>query len=139
MPSPPPAAPALPDRPGTRTWMPETGALVVRWHKRQFACRERSCPRTAFTESIAELPPYARITGRTRRAAGASIGSGRSVRAVCGELPMRWPTAHAAFVKTVVAWLDERREDWKARVRFVAIDPCATYRSAVEHALGAHG
>jgi transposase len=32
---------------------------VVRWHKRQFACRERSCPRTAFPESIAELPPYA--------------------------------------------------------------------------------
>ena len=172
---------------------------MVRWHKRQFACRERLCKRKAFTESIAELPPYARITGRTRRAAGASIGSGRSVRAVCGGLPMSWPTAHAAFVdhakrllteptapevlgidetqrgrprwsknedgswsrlerfetslvdlsgsggllgqtagrtsKTVVAWLDERGEDWKARVRLVAIDPCAAYRSAVEHAL----
>jgi zinc-finger of transposase IS204/IS1001/IS1096/IS1165/Helix-turn-helix domain of transposase family ISL3 len=72
--------------------------LAVCWHKQQFACRERSCPRTAFTEWIAELPPYARITGRTRRAAGASIGTGRSVRAVCAELPMSWPTAHAAFV-----------------------------------------
>jgi transposase len=37
--------------------------------------------------------------------------------------------------KSVVAWLDERGEDWKARVGFVAIDPCAAYRSAVEHAL----
>jgi hypothetical protein len=164
--------------------------LVVRWHKRQCACRERSCLRTAFTESIAELPPYARITGRT---AEASIGTGRSVRAVCAELPMSWPTAHAAFVdhaerlltepvapevlgidetrrgrprwsrndngsrnrlerfetnfvdlsgsggllgqtagwtaKSVVAWLDERGEGWKAQVEFVAIDPCATYRS----------
>jgi len=173
--------------------------LAVRWHKRQFACRERLCKRKAFTESIAELPPSARITGRTRRAAGASIGSGRSVRAVCGELPMSWPTAHAAFVdhaegllaepaapqvlgidetrrgrprwsrnddggwnrlerfetnfvdlsgsggllgqtagrtsKSVVAWLDERGEDWKAHVEFVAIDPCAAYRSAVQHAL----
>jgi transposase len=34
--------------------------LVVRWHQRQFACPDRSRPRTAFTESIAELPPYAR-------------------------------------------------------------------------------
>jgi transposase len=37
--------------------------------------------------------------------------------------------------KSVVAWLDERSEDWKAQVGFVAIDPCAAYRSAVEHAL----
>ena len=34
-----------------------------------------------------------------------------------------------------MSWLDEREEGWKARVRFVAIDPCASYRSAVEHAL----
>ncbi|MGE5764794.1 MAG: transposase family protein [Mycobacterium leprae] len=27
--------------------------LAVRWHKRQFRCRERGCPRRAFTESIA--------------------------------------------------------------------------------------
>ncbi|HZL66785.1 MAG TPA: transposase family protein, partial [Candidatus Limnocylindrales bacterium] len=83
--------------------------LVVRWHKRQFACPKRSRPRTAFTESIAELPPYARITGRTGRAAGTSIGSGRSVRAVCGELPMSWPTAHAAFVDHAEWLLKSRR------------------------------
>lgn len=33
--------------------------LQVRWHKTQFACREWLCKRRAFTESIAELPPYA--------------------------------------------------------------------------------
>jgi hypothetical protein len=87
--------------------------LVVRWHKRQFACRERLCPRTAFTESIAELPPYARITGRTRRAAGASIGSGRSVRAVCGELPMSWPTGRPTTLRpdTALQLLLDRRRD----------------------------
>ncbi len=73
--------------------------LQVRWHKTQFACRERLCPRKAFTESIAELPPYARITGRARRAAATAIGSGRSVSAVSKELPMSWPIAHAAFVE----------------------------------------
>jgi len=73
-------------------------ALEVRWHKRQFACRERLCKQQAFTESIDELPPYARITGRTRRAAAAAVGSGWSVAAaVTKELPMSWPIAHAAF------------------------------------------
>jgi transposase len=72
--------------------------LVVRWHKAQYRCREQACPRTAFTESISELPPGARITGRCRRAAGAAVGSGHSVAAVTAELPMSWPTAHAAFV-----------------------------------------
>lgn len=62
--------------------------LVVRWHKRQFACRQRLCKRKAFTESIAELPPRARITGRARRAAAVAVGSGRSVSAVTRELPM---------------------------------------------------
>jgi transposase len=174
-------------------------ALVVRWHKAQYRCREAGCPRTAFTESIAELPPRARITGRCRRAAGAAVGVGRSVAAVTAELSMSWPTAHAAFVvyadrllaepaapvvlgvdetrrgrprwtrdetgrwrrlerfetnfvdlagphgllgqtagrtsAAVVAWLDARGEDWKATVQVVAIDPCAAYRTAVEHAL----
>jgi transposase len=37
--------------------------------------------------------------------------------------------------KSIVTWLDERGQEWKAQVRFVAIDPWATYRTAVEHAL----
>jgi len=37
--------------------------LAVRWHKRQYRCREAACPRKAFTESIAEIPPRARVTG----------------------------------------------------------------------------
>jgi transposase len=37
--------------------------------------------------------------------------------------------------KAVTGWLDDRGQAWKDQVRFVAIDPCAIYRSAVEHAL----
>ncbi len=35
----------------------------------------------------------------------------------------------------MVAWLDERGQDWKDGVQVVAIDPCATYRAAVRDAL----
>lgn len=35
----------------------------------------------------------------------------------------------------VVAWLDERGQAWKDAVAVVAMDPCATYRAAVTHAL----
>ena len=72
--------------------------LAVRWHKRQYRCLQSWCPRKAFTEQIDELPAGARITGRCRRAAGAAVGSGRSVSAVAAELPLSWPIAHAAFV-----------------------------------------
>jgi transposase len=35
----------------------------------------------------------------------------------------------------VTGWLDDRGQDWKDQVRFVAIDPCAVYRSAISRAL----
>ena len=35
----------------------------------------------------------------------------------------------------VTGWLDDRGQDWKDQVAFVAIDPCAVYRSAVTRAL----
>jgi transposase len=37
--------------------------------------------------------------------------------------------------KTVAGWLEARGPEWKNQVRFVAMDPCAVYRSAVERAL----
>src|SRR5512143_653903 len=158
------------------------------------------CSRRAFTESIAELPPGARVTGRLRRAAGAAVDEHGSVRAAAAGHGISWPVVHAAFVghadaqlvepapvavlgidatrrgrprwdrdpdsgrwrrldrfetnfvdlggdggllgqtggrtaAAVVAWLDARGEDWKAAVRIVAMDPCATYRRAVQDAL----
>jgi transposase len=174
--------------------------LAVRWHKRQYRCREQACPRRAFTESVAEIPPRARLTGRLCRKAAAEVASGRSVSAVASEYQVSWPVIHRHYVahadllltepeppvvlgidetrrgapkwiqdaetgrwvrterfetnftdltgqgrllgqvagrtgKTVTGWLDDRGPDWKDQVRYVAIDPCAVYRSAVERAL----
>jgi len=95
-------------RPGRGTCPYGEAPLQVRWHKTQFACREKLCPRKAFTESIDELPPYARITGRTRRAAAAAVGAGQSVAAVSRDLPMSWPIAHAAFVSHADRCLSSR-------------------------------
>jgi transposase len=158
------------------------------------------CPRTAFTESIAEIPPRVRLTGRLCRKAAVEVASGRSVSAVAAEYGMSWPVTrrhYAAYadgpltepgpavvlgidetrrgrakwirdaqtsrwVRTerfetnftdlagtgrllgqvagrtgtaVTGWLDARGASWKDQVQFVAIDPCAVYRSAVERAL----
>src|SRR5512144_2639103 len=81
--------------------------LAVRWHKRQFRCRERGCSRRAFTESIAELPPGARVTGRLRRAAGAAVDEHGSVRAAAAGHGISWPVVHAAFVGHADAQLVE--------------------------------
>jgi transposase len=173
--------------------------LAVRWRKRQYRCLEEACPRKAFTESIAEIPPRARLTGRLCRQAARQIGSGRSVAAVAAELSISWPVAHRHFAdhadavltvpeppvvlgidetrrgtpkwvqdetgrwvrterfetsftdltghgrllgqvagrtgKAVTGWLDDRGQDWKDQVKFVAMDPCSVYRSAVQRAL----
>jgi transposase len=37
--------------------------LAVRWRKRQCCCQEDACARRAYTESIAEIPARARLTG----------------------------------------------------------------------------
>jgi transposase len=174
--------------------------LAVRWHKRQYRCREEACPRKAFTESIAEVPARARVTGRLCREAAAQVASGRSVSAVAAEYRVSWPVIHRHYMahadelltepdppavlgidetrrgtpkwiqdadtgrwlrterfetnftdvsgdgrlagqvagrtgKAVTGWLDDRGQAWKDQVRFVAIDPCAVYRSAVGRAL----
>jgi transposase len=173
--------------------------LGVRWRKRQYRCREVTCARKAFTESIAEIPPRARLTGRLCRRAAAQVASGRSVSAVAAEYGMSWPVIHCHYAahagrlltepgppvvlgidetrrgtpkwiqdeasrwvrterfetnftdlsgqgrllgqvagrtgKAVTGWLEDRGPAWKDQVRFVAIDPCAVYRSAVERAL----
>ena len=72
--------------------------LAVRWHKTQYACREQSCPRKAFTECVAELQAGARATGRLRRAAAGSVAAGASVAAAVREHGLSWPIVHAAFV-----------------------------------------
>ncbi len=174
--------------------------LAVRWRKRQYRCQEAACPRTAFTESIAEIPPRARLTGRLCRQLASQVASGRSVAAVAAQYRVSWPVTHSSYAahadavlaepeppvvlgidetrrgtpkwvqdlvtgrwarterfetnftdlsgqgrlpgqvagrtgKAVSGWLDDRGQAWKDQVAFVAIDPCAVYRSAVQRAL----
>jgi transposase len=73
-------------------------ALHVRWHKRQFTCKEELCPRKAFTEAVAEIPPRARVTGRLCRAAARRIAAGASVAAACREYDIGWPLAHRHLI-----------------------------------------
>jgi transposase len=173
--------------------------LEVRWHKRQYRCQEAACPRKAFTESIAEIPARARLTGRLCRLVASQVAAGRSVAAVCAQYQVSWPVTHRHYIrhadalltepeppvvlgidetrrgtpkwiqddqgrwqrterfesnftdlsgqgrllgqvagrtgKAVTGWLDDRGDDWKNQVQYVAIDPCAVYRSAVTRAL----
>ena len=80
--------------------------LAVRWHKVQYACRQKPCPRKAFTEQIPEVPAGARVTGRLRRYVGRAVGEGAAV-SVAGAGLMSWPIAHAAWVVHADALLAE--------------------------------
>ena len=71
--------------------------LAVRWHKRQYRCREEACPRKAFTESVPEIPARGRLTGRLCRKAAAEVASGRSVSAVAAEYRVSWPVIHRHY------------------------------------------
>jgi transposase len=70
-------------------------ALVVRWHKTQWSCRESACRRKAFTDQIAELPAGARVTGRLRRHVAGRVAAGLAVSVAGGAL-LSWPISHAA-------------------------------------------
>ncbi|WP_340561881.1 transposase family protein [Streptomyces sp. GSL17-111] len=72
--------------------------LVLLWHKRRWWCREPTCPRTSFTESVAQIPAGARITTRLRQAAGRRVrDAGSTVIQAARDLHLSWPTVTRAF------------------------------------------
>ncbi|WP_179277951.1 transposase family protein [Rhodococcus sp. 14-2470-1a] len=74
-------------------------SIQLQWNKTRWRCREDYCQRGSFTESIDELPPRARLTGRLGRAMGYAIGdAARSVAEVAAAHGVSWPTAHRRFV-----------------------------------------
>lgn len=79
---------------------------MLRWHKVQYACREKPCPRKGFTEQIPEVPAGARVTGRLRRHVARAVGEGAAV-SVAGAGLLSWPSAHAAWVVHADALLAE--------------------------------
>jgi transposase len=83
-------------------------SIAVLWHKTRWRCREATCARLSFTESIEQVPAGWRTTGRLRTAMGTAIGdAARSVSEVATAFAMSWPTAHAAFVEHAEALLTE--------------------------------
>ena len=72
--------------------------VAVRWVKRRLECREPSCPRKTFTESLAQVPPRCRVTARLRgHAAGLVADGGRTVAQAARECGLSWPVVHEAF------------------------------------------
>ncbi|UGU29509.1 ISL3 family transposase [Mycolicibacterium smegmatis] len=119
------------------------GDIEVRWHKTRWRCREDYCPKSSFTEAIAQIPARARTTMRLRTQIGAAIGdAGRAVAEVADAHDVSWPTAHRAFVAhaeallcepepVAVLGIDETRRgkpSWAQGVdgRWVRIDPWDT-------------
>lgn len=92
--------------------------IKLQWNKTRWRCREDYCQRRSFTESIDELPPRSRVTGRLGRTMGWAIGdAARSVSEVAVNFGVSWPTAHRRFVSLAEQMLTE-----PAPVRVLGID-----------------
>jgi transposase len=63
--------------------------------------------RKAFTESIAEVPPRSRVTGRLCRAVARQVASGRVVSALAAEFGVSWPVVYRHFAVHADALLTE--------------------------------
>jgi transposase len=70
----------------------------LRWRKRRWRCAEQGCPRRTFTEQVPQIPARARLTGRSRRAAGAAVcDGGRSVLQSARDHAVSWPVVNDAI------------------------------------------
>ena len=66
--------------------------------KRRWRCRNADCERQTFTESVPQIPPRARLTGRLRASIGAAVADrGRTVIQAARDHEVSWPIAQAAF------------------------------------------
>ncbi len=70
--------------------------LRLAWRKRRWRCREASCSRGSFTESIAQVPARARTTRRLREACADAVSENRCVDEVAGAHRLSWPTVQRA-------------------------------------------
>jgi transposase len=71
--------------------------LRLIWRKRRWYCTEATCTRASFTESVAQVPPRARITTRLRQAAGNHVrDDGCTVLQAGRGLGLSWPTVMGA-------------------------------------------
>ena len=79
--------------------LPYGRPLVVRWHKRRWACAEPACRRRTFSEHNAQVGPGRRLTLRLReRLERAVSGSLRSAADVAREYDVSWWSVNQALV-----------------------------------------
>ena len=82
--------------------------IILRWNKTRYRCRNETCTRASFTESLPQVPARRRTTTRLRTQIGRCVGEApRSVIEVADDAGVSWPTAHAAFVDHADAVLGE--------------------------------
>jgi transposase len=89
------------------------GGAPVRlvWCKRRWYCRESSCSRATFTESIPQIPAGARLTCRLRRAAGvAVVDAGRTITQSGRDHRLSWPVVSEAFTQVAAEVLPAEPE-----------------------------
>jgi transposase len=74
------------------------GRVRLRWVKRRWKCRAEECRRRTFTESVPQVPPRCRVTGRLREQAGGEVAErGITPAEAARHAGVSWPVAHAAF------------------------------------------
>ena len=70
----------------------------VCWVKRRWKCTQEQCRRKTFTESVPQVPPRRRITGRLRELAGHEVAErGLTPAEAARGCGISWPSAHDAF------------------------------------------
>jgi transposase len=92
--------------------LPVAGRAVrLRWRKRRWYCPTPSCPRTSFTEQVAQVPARSRLTTRLRQAAGAAVADGgRTIVQSARDHGVSWPVVAAAFTTHASAVLPAEPE-----------------------------
>jgi transposase len=81
----------------------------LRWVKRRWKCLNGECPRGTFTESLPQVPPRCRVTGRLREQVGAEVAErGITPAEAARHAGISWPVAHDAFAARVSPVLEER-------------------------------
>jgi hypothetical protein len=77
---------------------------AIEWRKQKWLCRNISCDRRSFTESVPVIPPGARITRRAKAEMARSVlDDDRSVKAVAAAYGCSWNTCHDTVIVTADA------------------------------------
>ena len=80
----------------------------VCWVKRRWKCTREQCRRKTFTESVPQVPPRHRITGRLRDQAAHEVAErGLTPAEAARGCGISWPSAHDAFAAAADPLLEQ--------------------------------